>query len=239
MVKPLNLLRSNERDFDFVVLGKNEYGWEGRHEVGRERWGQHAMPAHEEQNYKEQVNKINRLYKDKWNMKSPGHPARSKQLSDFITNSNKQRNKILTLILVPTISPLLNKQAIQWEWCLRFGTYSLPVDCWSSELDSKWIHTYNINQYNQYVAAFPSRRGFPGGSGGKESTSKAGNPGSISGSGRAPGEGNSYPLQYSSLGNSMDRGAWQAIAHVSNKELDTTERGTLPLKEERKSICNN
>ena len=47
----------------------------------------------------------------------------------------------------------------------------------------------------------------PGGSDGKESTRNAGDMGSISGSGRSPGEGNSYPLQYSCLENSMDRGA--------------------------------
>ena len=37
--------------------------------------------------------------------------------------------------------------------------------------------------------------------------------GSIPGSGRAPGEGYGSPLQYSSLENSMDRGAWRATAH--------------------------
>ena len=47
----------------------------------------------------------------------------------------------------------------------------------------------------------------PGGSDGKESTRNAGDMGSISGSGISPGEGNSYPLQYSCLENSMDRGA--------------------------------
>ena len=35
----------------------------------------------------------------------------------------------------------------------------------------------------------------------------------IPGSGRSPGEGNGNPPQYSSLENSMDRGAWQAIVH--------------------------
>ena len=50
-------------------------------------------------------------------------------------------------------------------------------------------------------------KGFPGGSGGKESAYKARDPGSIPGSGRSPGEGNGNPLQYSCLGNSMDRGA--------------------------------
>ena len=37
--------------------------------------------------------------------------------------------------------------------------------------------------------------------------------GSIPGSGRSPGEGHRYPLQYSSLGNPMDGGAWQATVH--------------------------
>ena len=45
---------------------------------------------------------------------------------------------------------------------------------------------------------------FPGSSASKESTCNAGNPSSISGSGRSPGEGNSYPLQYSGLENCMD-----------------------------------
>ena len=52
---------------------------------------------------------------------------------------------------------------------------------------------------------------FPGGSAGKESTCNARDPGSIPGLGRSPGEGNSYPLQYSRLENSMDRGDWQAM----------------------------
>ena len=54
---------------------------------------------------------------------------------------------------------------------------------------------------------------FPGGSNGKESTCKAGDPGSIPGSGRSSGEGNGYPLQYSCLENSMDRGTWHAMVH--------------------------
>ena len=45
---------------------------------------------------------------------------------------------------------------------------------------------------------------FPGGSDGKESTFSAGDPGLIPASGRASGEGNSNPLQYSCLENSMD-----------------------------------
>ena len=47
-------------------------------------------------------------------------------------------------------------------------------------------------------------RGFPGGSPGKESTCNTGDLGPIPGLGRSPGEGNSYPLQYSGLENSTD-----------------------------------
>ena len=50
--------------------------------------------------------------------------------------------------------------------------------------------------------------GFPGNSDGKEPACNAGDPASILGLGRYPGEGNDYLLQYSFLENSMDRGAW-------------------------------
>ena len=51
---------------------------------------------------------------------------------------------------------------------------------------------------------YPYNQGFPDSSIGKESASNAGDPGLISGSGRSPGEGKGYPLQYSGLENSMD-----------------------------------
>ena len=41
----------------------------------------------------------------------------------------------------------------------------------------------------------------------------AGDRGSIPGLGRSPGEGNGNPIQYSCLGNPMNRGAWWAIVH--------------------------
>ena len=56
--------------------------------------------------------------------------------------------------------------------------------------------------------------GFTGASEGKESACNAGDLGSIPGLGRFPGEGNSYPLQYSVLENSIDRGVW---IHVVTK----------------------
>ena len=49
-----------------------------------------------------------------------------------------------------------------------------------------------------------------GGSVVKNLPANAGDVGSILGSGRSPGEGNGNPLQYSCLGNPMDRGAWWA-----------------------------
>ena len=47
----------------------------------------------------------------------------------------------------------------------------------------------------------------------KISICNAGDPGSILGSGRSPGEGIGYPLQYSRLENPIDRGAWWATVH--------------------------
>ena len=51
-----------------------------------------------------------------------------------------------------------------------------------------------------------------------------GGTGSIPGSGRSPGKGNGNPLQYSRLGNPMERGAWRATALGVTKELDTPEQ---------------
>ena len=61
--------------------------------------------------------------------------------------------------------------------------------------------------------------GLPWGSAGKESPHNVGYLGLIPGLGRSPGEGKSYPLQYSGLENSMD--VW------GRKELDTTEQLSL------------
>ena len=58
-----------------------------------------------------------------------------------------------------------------------------------------------------------SYKGFPDGSEGKESGCNEGDLGLIPGSGRSLGEGNGFPLQYSCLENSMDRGAWWATVH--------------------------
>ena len=51
----------------------------------------------------------------------------------------------------------------------------------------------------------------------------AGDPGSIPGWGRSPGEGNGYPLQYSCMESSKDRGVWWGTVHGVSKEVNTTE----------------
>ena len=73
-------------------------------------------------------------------------------------------------------------------------------------------------------------KGFPGGSDGRESACNAGDQGLIPGSGRPPGEGNSNPLKYSCLKNSMDRGAWRATVHgVTKSQTWLSDLITLPL----------
>ena len=64
--------------------------------------------------------------------------------------------------------------------------------------------------------------GFPDDSVVKILPANAGDVGSVPGSGGSPGEGNGNPLQYSCLGNPMDRGAWSTTVHGVTKESDTT-----------------
>jgi len=64
--------------------------------------------------------------------------------------------------------------------------------------------------------------GFPDGSVVKNLPANAGDVGSISASKRSPGGGNGNSLQYSCLGNPVDKGAWRTSVHVVT-ESDTTE----------------
>ena len=87
---------------------------------------------------------------------------------------------------------------------------------------------YSLRPYGLYVArqaplsmGFSRQRiektrrdnGLPWWLSGKESACNSGDTGSIPRSGRSPGEGHGNPLQYSGLGNPMDRGAWLATIH--------------------------
>ena len=62
----------------------------------------------------------------------------------------------------------------------------------------------------------------PGGSDGKQSACSTGDSDLIPGLGRSTGEENGNPLQYSCLGNPMERGAWRATGHGVTKELGMT-----------------
>ena len=66
-----------------------------------------------------------------------------------------------------------------------------------------------------------------GGSVGKESTCNAGDLGLIPGLVRSPGEGHGNPLQYSCLGNPMDRGSWWATVHGGGKVSNMTKQQLL------------
>ena len=76
--------------------------------------------------------------------------------------------------------------------------------------------------------------GFPGGSVVKNLPASARDAGSMPGWGRSPGGGNGNPLQYSCLGNPMDRGDWQATVQGVAKESKTTERliNNMPMLSE-------
>ena len=60
---------------------------------------------------------------------------------------------------------------------------------------------------------------FPDALDSKESAYNAGDPGSIPELGRSPGKGNGYPLQYSNLENSMDRGVWWSLQSMGSQRV--------------------
>ena len=93
---------------------------------------------------------------------------------------------------------------------------ALLADALPTELPGKLVKNRPAMQeirFNFWLGKIPWRRdrlptpvflGFSGGLAGKESACNLGDPGSIPGLGRSPGEGKGYPLQYSGLENSMD-----------------------------------
>ena len=72
-----------------------------------------------------------------------------------------------------------------------------------------------------------------GGSDGKGSACKAGDPGSTPLLGRSPREGRGNPLQYSCLENPMDRGAWWATVHGVEESWARLSNQTLCMERER------
>ena len=100
-----------------------------------------------------------------------------------------------------------------WEQSTTIGSH-LSTNLWSQNV-FLWFHfsllwyintpvTREGNKFTDFIITFSIS---------KESACNAEDPGLIPGSGRIPREGNGYPLQYSYLENSMDRGARQALVH--------------------------
>ena len=94
---------------------------------------------------------------------------------------------------------------------ILFSEISLHVFCSCSH----WIVSFLCCWVLRVLSVFLP--GFCGGPDGKESACNVGHPCLIPGLGWSPGEGHGYPLQYSYLQNSMDRGAWQATVHGVSK----------------------
>ena len=93
-----------------------------------------------------------------------------------------------TLTLLSSVGLTQTEGSPQMRLFPRTGTYCFPVGC-------------------VYI------QGSPGGSEGEESACNVGHLGFIPGSGRSPGEGTGYPLQYSCLENPMDRGTGRATVY--------------------------
>ena len=91
----------------------------------------------------------------------------------------------------------------------------------------KIIHFFHV-----YIFNIEPLQGFPGGLGSEESACNTGDLCLIPGSERSPGEGNGYPLQYSCLKNSMNRGArWATVCVVVDSDMTKQLYWTLNLFE--------
>ena len=100
-----------------------------------------------------------------------------------------------------------------WSSSTGFSTFSprngLAFNFfWQWVVTSCWVCTFLL-----LLMEASTYRDFPGGSNGRESACDAEDLGSISGSGRSPGEGHGNPLQDSCLETHMDRRAWGAAVH--------------------------
>ena len=113
-----------------------------------------------------------------------------------------------------------------------------PTSSWSAKpgtigaIEPDFLNLMECN-YNWQALLLLTKltKDFPGGSDGKESTCNARDPSLIPETRRSPGEGNCYPLEYSCLKNSMDRGAWHATVQGVTERVGSnwmTNTFTLP-----------
>ena len=128
----------------------------------------------------------------------------------------------MELDLVYHIKTKINIQLLEVAHESGFKTFQQPLwtGCEERGVQGQWPR-----KKHRYLERKPE--GVRWGSAGKEPACSAGDPGSIPGLGRSPGEGIGYPLQYSCLENPMDRGAWWAIVHGVAKSRTRLSDSTL------------
>ena len=119
------------------------------------------------------------------------------------------------------VFPLSLLMLVICAFTLLFQFYSMLIALifTKKQLLVMWIFLYFSHLSFIYFCFYLSRDS-PAGSVGKESACNAGDTGDmglIPGPGRSPGEGKGNPLQYSCLGNSLDRRAWWATVHGVTK----------------------
>ena len=129
----------------------------------------------------------------------------------YETSRNLPKKYVLDCMYSPftKISPILSFPAASLEQFLK------AIQGAVSQAPVLILPQRKLNRQSSYCGFFFKYAyiGFPGGSEVKASARNAGDPDSIPGSGRSPGEGSGNPLQYSCLENSTDGGAWWAIVH--------------------------
>ena len=116
------------------------------------------------------------------------------------------RKKDVKLCL-PALQPLATRSCWALVCKLRCAVSVMPIIDLEDSIQKSAKYLLIISLYVWDNA------GFPGGSAVKNPPANAGDPGSTPGSGKFPREGNGKPLQYSCLGNPIDRGAQWAIVH--------------------------
>ena len=125
------------------------------------------------------------------------------------------------------VPSLGGEDKLEKEKAIHFSTIAwnlMDRGAWQATVHGVPKSRTRLSDFNSLHFTFTVYRGLPRWLSGKESTCQWRRQGFLMpGSGRYPGAGNGNPLQYSCLGNFMDKGAWQAILHGVTKKSDTTQ----------------